>query len=95
MRVLADIPLYPGGVIAWLVVGLLAGWLAGKVMSGAGYGILGDILVGLIGAVVGGFLFGLIAGVEAGFWGSVVIAFLGACVLIVVVHYVALRRTRL
>jgi uncharacterized membrane protein YeaQ/YmgE (transglycosylase-associated protein family) len=49
--------LHPGGVIAWLIVGLIAGWLAGKVMRGHGYGIIGDIVVGLIGAFIEGFLF--------------------------------------
>ena len=46
--------LSPGGVITWLVVGLIAGWLAGLMMKGGGYGILGDIIVGLIGSFLGG-----------------------------------------
>jgi uncharacterized membrane protein YeaQ/YmgE (transglycosylase-associated protein family) len=91
----AEIDLHPGGIIAWLVVGLLAGWLAGKVMSGAGYGLAGDIIVGLIGAVIGGFVFGLFVTGDEGFWGSIVVAFLGACVLIFIARSVALRRTRL
>lgn len=95
MCMFAEISLHPGGVIAWLVVGLIAGFLAGKVMSGAGYGLVGDIVVGLIGAVLGGFLFGLLVAGDAGFWGSIVVAFLGACILIVIVRFVALKRTRL
>jgi uncharacterized membrane protein YeaQ/YmgE (transglycosylase-associated protein family) len=95
MSVFAAIDLHPGGIIAWLVVGLVAGWLAGKVMKGAGYGLVGDIIVGLIGAVVGGFVFGLYMPGDEGFWGSIAVAFVGACVLIVIVRMVALKRTRL
>jgi uncharacterized membrane protein YeaQ/YmgE (transglycosylase-associated protein family) len=95
MNIFAEITLDPGGLFAGLVVGLLAGWLAGFVMKGAGYGIFGDILMGLVGAVVGGFLFGFLVTGSTGFWGSILVAFLGACLLIVVVRFVALKRTRL
>ena len=44
------------GILAWLVVGLIAGWLASQVMRGGGYGLIGDIIVGVVGAVIGGFL---------------------------------------
>jgi uncharacterized membrane protein YeaQ/YmgE (transglycosylase-associated protein family) len=77
----------PGGIIAWLVVGLIAGWLAGLVMKGGGYGILGDIVMGIIGALVGGFLFGLLMpGSSAGLLGSIVVAFIGAVVFIAIVR---------
>jgi len=89
----AAIVLTPGGVIAWLVVGLIAGWLAGQVMKGGGYGILGDILVGLIGSFLGGLLVGFFAEGAVGFWGSVVVAFIGACVLIVLVRVISGRQT--
>lgn len=46
------------GILSWLVVGLIAGWLAGKVTRGRGYGLVGDIVTGIIGALVGGFLAG-------------------------------------
>ncbi|HEY8771688.1 MAG TPA: GlsB/YeaQ/YmgE family stress response membrane protein [Candidatus Limnocylindria bacterium] len=79
--------LEPGGIIAWLVVGLVAGWLAGVVMKGGGYGVLGDIVVGIVGAFVGGFVFSLITGGgTAGFWGSIAIAFVGAVILIAIVR---------
>jgi uncharacterized membrane protein YeaQ/YmgE (transglycosylase-associated protein family) len=79
--------LEPGGIIAWLVVGLVAGWLAGMVMKGGGYGVLGDIVVGLVGALVGGFVFTLITGGgTAGFWGSIAVAFVGAVILIAIVR---------
>jgi len=90
----AAIVLEPGGIIAWLVVGLIAGWLAGRVMRGGGYGVVGDIVVGLIGSFLGGELMGIFGGGAYGFWGSVVVAFIGACVLIVLVRVVSGRRTR-
>jgi uncharacterized membrane protein YeaQ/YmgE (transglycosylase-associated protein family) len=79
--------LEPGGIIAWLVVGLIAGWLAGVVMKGGGFGLIGDIVVGLIGAFIGGLAFSLITGGgTAGFWGSIVVAFIGAVILIAIVR---------
>ena len=79
--------LEPGGIIAWLVVGLIAGWLAGVVMKGGGYGLVGDIVIGLIGAFVGGLVFSLITGGgSAGFWGSIAVAFVGAVILIAIVR---------
>ena len=77
----------PGGIIAWLVVGLIAGWLAGMVMKGGGYGVVGDIVIGIVGALVGGFVFSLITGGgTAGFWGSIAVAFVGAVILIAIVR---------
>jgi uncharacterized membrane protein YeaQ/YmgE (transglycosylase-associated protein family) len=77
----------PGGIIAWLVVGLIAGWLAGLVMKGGGYGVIGDIVVGIVGAFVGGFVFSLITGGgTAGFWGSIAVAFVGAVILIAIIR---------
>jgi uncharacterized membrane protein YeaQ/YmgE (transglycosylase-associated protein family) len=87
--------LEPGGIVAWLVVGLIAGWCAGFVMKGAGYGLIGDIVVGLLGAMIGGFLSGFFITGNAGFWSSVGVAFIGACILIVIARFVALKRTRL
>jgi uncharacterized membrane protein YeaQ/YmgE (transglycosylase-associated protein family) len=80
----AAVALTPGGIIAWLLVGLISGWLAGLVMKGSGYGILMDIVLGLIGAFVGGFLFGFFVEGDAGFWGSIGISFVGACLLIAI-----------
>jgi uncharacterized membrane protein YeaQ/YmgE (transglycosylase-associated protein family) len=89
---LADIALMPGGIIAWMVVGLIAGWLAGVVMKGDGYGLLGDLVVGLVGALVGGFFVGLIDQGVAGFWGSIFVAFLGACIFIAIARSITGRR---
>ena len=49
-------------IIAWIVLGLIAGWLAGMIMQGGGYGILGDIILGVLGAIIGGWLTGVITG---------------------------------
>jgi uncharacterized membrane protein YeaQ/YmgE (transglycosylase-associated protein family) len=89
MEMFAQINLEPGGVIAWLVVGLVAGFLASRAMGAGGYGLIGDIVVGLVGAVVGGFLFGQLATGDYGLLGSIVVAFLGACLLIWLVRQVA------
>jgi uncharacterized membrane protein YeaQ/YmgE (transglycosylase-associated protein family) len=86
---LAEIVLHPGGLITWLFLGLIAGWLAGLVMKGSGYGLIGDLIFGLVGALVGGFLFGMLVQGDYGFWGSMVVAFLGACILIAIVRALA------
>jgi uncharacterized membrane protein YeaQ/YmgE (transglycosylase-associated protein family) len=88
----AQVALSPGGFIAWAVVGLVSGWLAGQVMKGSGYGIVGDLVVGLIGAFVGGFLASFFVQGAMGFWGSIVVAFLGACLCIAIMRAVARRR---
>ena len=53
------------GVLAWIVVGLIAGWLAGQLMKGGGYGTIADIILGLLGGVLGGWIFGKL-GISAG-----------------------------
>lgn len=73
-------------LILWLVIGLIAGWLAGQVMSGSGYGVVGDIVVGLIGALIGGFLVDHFLHKSFGFIGSLVVAFIGACILVAIIH---------
>jgi uncharacterized membrane protein YeaQ/YmgE (transglycosylase-associated protein family) len=85
--------LNPGGLIAWLIIGLVAGYLAGVIMPGGGYGVIGDIIVGLIGAFVGGLLINLfVPDANYGFWGSLVVALIGACILVAILHAVAGRR---
>ena len=67
----------------FLIVGLIAGWLAGQVMKGGGYGVVGDMIVGVIGALLGGWLFGRLGiGAGGGLIGSIIVAFIGACILI-------------
>ena len=93
MAMFAEINLEPGGLIAWLVVGLVAGFLAGRVMRGSGYGLVGDLVVGLVGALIGGFLFGQFVTGTYALVGSIVVAFLGACLLIWVVRQLAPGRS--
>jgi len=85
--------LSPGGIIAWLVVGLIAGWAAGKVSRGHGFGLIGDLVVGLIGALVGGLIAGLFIQGSIGFIGSIIVAFLGAVILLALLRLVGGRRT--
>ena len=67
----------------FILIGLAAGWLAGQLMKGGGFGIVGDIVVGVVGALLGGFLFSTL-GVSAGggLIGSLIVATIGACVLL-------------
>jgi uncharacterized membrane protein YeaQ/YmgE (transglycosylase-associated protein family) len=78
------------GILSWIVVGLIAGWLAGTVMKGSGFGLLGDIIIGIVGALVGGWLsesvFGWGVGVSGFNLTSIFIAFLGAVVVLFVLR---------
>jgi uncharacterized membrane protein YeaQ/YmgE (transglycosylase-associated protein family) len=69
-------------LIWWIVVGLIAGWAAGKIMKGGGYGVVIDIVLGIIGAVVGGWLMGLLGIHAGGFIGTIMVAIVGAVFLI-------------
>ena len=71
------------GFISWIVVGLIAGWLAGQVMKGGGYGTIADIILGLVGGLLGGWIFGKL-GISAGsgMIGSIIVAFVGAVILV-------------
>ena len=66
----------------FILIGIAAGWLAGQIMKGGGYGLVGDLIVGVIGALLGGWLFGLAGIVSAGLIGQLVVATIGAIVLI-------------
>ncbi len=86
---LADINLSLSNVLWWLLVGLVAGFLASRVMRGGGYGLIGDIVVGLIGAFIGGWLAGLLGiGGSSSLIVTIVIAFIGACILLAILHAV-------
>ena len=73
-----------GMFVSWVVVGLLAGWLAGFVMKGGGYGLIGDLVLGLVGSVVGGWIFRAL-GVSAGggLFPTVFVALVGAVIVLV------------
>ena len=70
------------GLIAFLIIGAIAGWLAGILMKGGGFGLPGNIVVGIIGAVIGGWVFGLLGISAGGFIGSIVTATAGAAILL-------------
>lgn len=73
------------GFLYWIIVGLIAGWLAGVVMKGGGYGVLMDIVLGIVGGVVGGWLFGALGLASGGgLVGSIIVAFVGAVVLVAI-----------
>ena len=85
--VLADISLT--GLLWWLIVGLIAGFLASVVMRGGGYGVVGDIIVGIIGAFIGGFLASLLGLSAGGLIGTIIVAFIGACILIAILRAIS------
>jgi uncharacterized membrane protein YeaQ/YmgE (transglycosylase-associated protein family) len=74
------------GLIGWIIIGLLAGWLAGKIARGAGYGCITDIVLGLIGSVLGGWIFTKLGIFGGGFIYSLAAATLGAVILVSIVH---------
>ena len=84
------------GILAWLVVGLIAGFLASQVMRGGGYGLIGDIIVGAVGALIGGFLAANLPKMPNAVNGinvtSILVAFVGAVILIAILRLVSGRR---
>ena len=84
------------GILAWIVVGLIAGWLASMVMRGGGYGLIGDIIVGIVGALIGGFLAANLLNMPNAVNGinltSILVAFVGAVILLAILRVVSGRR---
>lgn len=74
----------PGSFLAWIVVGLIAGAIAARVVAGRGFGCIADIVVGVAGALIGGYLLGAVFHLSGnvGFWGSIIVAFIGAAALL-------------
>jgi uncharacterized membrane protein YeaQ/YmgE (transglycosylase-associated protein family) len=86
------------GVLSWIIVGLIAGFLAGQVMrGGGGYGLIGDIIVGVLGGLLGGWLGINLFHIDAGVTGinleSILIAFAGAVLLILILRMIGGRRS--
>lgn len=75
-------------LVIFLLIGVAAGWLAGRVMKGGGFGLFGDMIVGVIGAFLGGWLFGLLGISAGGLLGMLVTAFVGAVVLLFLIRLV-------
>ena len=78
----------PTGLLAFLFIGAIAGWLAGKLLQGGGFGLLGNIVVGIVGAVVGGFIFGFLGITTNGLIGSIITATIGAVILLYIVSMI-------
>jgi uncharacterized membrane protein YeaQ/YmgE (transglycosylase-associated protein family) len=74
------------GLLGWIVIGLIAGWLAGKIARGAGFGCITDIILGLVGSVLGGWLFMKLGIFGGGFLYSLAAATVGAVILVAIVH---------
>lgn len=83
------------GILSWIIVGLIAGFLAGQVMRGGGYGLIGDIIIGVLGGVLGGWAasyFFQIGDPMSGInWQSILIAFVGAILLILILRMIGGR----
>jgi uncharacterized membrane protein YeaQ/YmgE (transglycosylase-associated protein family) len=77
---------WPRGLIAWLFLGLVAGWLAGKLARGRGFGCITDIILGLIGSFIGGWVFTKLGIFGGGFLFSLAAATLGAVILVAIAH---------
>jgi uncharacterized membrane protein YeaQ/YmgE (transglycosylase-associated protein family) len=72
----------------FILIGIAAGWLAGQLMKGGGYGLIGDLIVGVIGALLGGWLFGLVGISATGRIGALITATVGAIVLILLLRLI-------
>jgi uncharacterized membrane protein YeaQ/YmgE (transglycosylase-associated protein family) len=77
------------GILYWIVIGLIAGWLAGKIARGAGYGCVTDVILGLVGSVLGGWLFMKLGILGGGTVYSLAAATVGAVILVTIVHLFA------
>jgi uncharacterized membrane protein YeaQ/YmgE (transglycosylase-associated protein family) len=84
------------GILSWIIVGLIAGWLAGLVVRGGGYGVIGDIIVGIVGGLLGGYIGTALLHIDAAVTGinleSILVAFAGAVVLILILRLISGRR---
>lgn len=77
------------GIIAWLIIGAIAGWLAGKIVEGSGFGLIVNIVVGIVGALIGGWLAELLAiSIGGGLIGSIILAVIGAVILLFVLRLI-------
>src|SRR5213083_3671597 len=87
----SSLDLDPGSWIAWIIVGLIAGAIAARVVAGRGFGCLADIVVGVAGAIIGGFLLSSVFGMSGnvGFFGSIIVAFIGAAALLAILKLVS------
>ncbi len=84
------------GLISWIMVGLIAGWIAGMVMKGSGFGVIGDIVLGIIGALLGGFLASAVLNIPNAMTGinftSIITAIVGAIIVVAILRLLPHRR---
>ena len=80
------------GLLAWIIIGLIAGWLTGTVTRGRGFGCFADTILGMVGALIGGWIFSKLGIATFGFLGSLAAAFVGAIVLVAIARLFAGRR---
>ena len=90
---LANLVFHPENFTAWIVVGLVVGWLATKVMGEANYGLVGDLILGVAGALVAAIAVSIFVAGEPEFWVPAVVAFVGACIVIVSGRALARRQS--
>jgi uncharacterized membrane protein YeaQ/YmgE (transglycosylase-associated protein family) len=79
-------------LIGFLIVGLIAGWIADMLVKGSNFGLVGDLIVGVIGAFIGGFLFSLVGLDSYGFIGNIIMAVVGAVVLLLLLNAFTRKR---
>lgn len=83
---------YQRSLVGWIIIGLIAGWLAGKISRGEGYGCIADIILGLVGSLLGGWIFTRLGIFGGGFLISLAAATLGAVIVVSIVHLIAGKR---
>lgn len=84
----------PMNLLWFCLIGIVAGWLAGQLMRGGGFGLIGDLIVGVIGALLGGLLFSLLGIQAGGLLGALIVATIGAMVLIFLLRLVSKGRSQ-
>ena len=75
-------------ILVWMITGIIAGWLAGMLIRGSGFGILGDLVVGLVGGLVGGYIAGLFGMAPTNWLGTVLVAAIGGVILVWILHLI-------
>lgn len=75
-------------VLIWIVVGIVAGWLTGLVVKGRGFGLLGDLVIGLLGGVIGGLVFGLFGLAPTNWLGQILVSLIGGIILVALIRLI-------
>jgi uncharacterized membrane protein YeaQ/YmgE (transglycosylase-associated protein family) len=75
-------------ILIWIITGIIAGWIAGLIVRGAGFGLLGDLVIGLIGGLIGGFIAGLVGLSPTNWLGQVAVAAVGGVILVWILHLI-------